>query len=66
MSKSREVVKQEEVAVAVLIADSFSVRFDPITNTRPKVMLCINLKEKRCNSFFLLVGSSSTGKQTND
>lgn len=40
-----EMVKQEDVIVAVLIADSFSVRFAPITESKPKVMnmLCITV-----------------------
>ena len=38
MSKSREVVKQEDIVVAVLIADSFSIRFAPITHDKPKVV----------------------------
>lgn len=32
-----EVVKQEDVIVAILIADSFSIRFAPVTDLKPKV-----------------------------
>ena len=35
--KSDVDVKQEDVMIAVLIADSFSMRFVPITIDRPKV-----------------------------
>lgn len=37
-----EVVKQEDVIVAVLLADSFSIRFAPITDSKPNVIkICI-------------------------
>ena len=32
-----EVVKQEDVTIAVLVADSFSTRFAPVTASKPKV-----------------------------
>jgi len=35
--KSDVDVKQEDVIIAVLIADSFSTRFSPITIDKPKV-----------------------------
>ncbi len=35
--KSGQDVKQEDVIQAVVIADSFSTRFAPITETKPKV-----------------------------
>lgn len=38
-SSGADVVKQEDVVVAVLIADSFSVRFAPLTESKPKVMV---------------------------
>ncbi|KAI9558918.1 hypothetical protein GHT06_015707 [Daphnia sinensis] len=34
-----EVVKQEDVIVAILIADSFSIRFAPVTDLKPKALL---------------------------
>lgn len=34
-----EVVKQEDVTIAILIADSFSIRFAPVTDLKPKVRL---------------------------
>lgn len=34
-----EVVKQEDVIVAVLVADSFSIRFAPVTESKPKVLV---------------------------
>jgi hypothetical protein len=40
MSKSgSEVLKQEDVVLAVLIADSFSIRFAPVTDSKPKVKI---------------------------
>ena len=36
-----DMVKQEDVVVAVLIADSFSVRFAPLTESKPKVIVFI-------------------------
>jgi len=36
-----DMVKQEDVVVAVLIADSFSVRFAPLTESKPKVFVFI-------------------------
>lgn len=40
MSKSgSEIVKQEDVTLAVLIADSFSIRFAPVTESKPKVRI---------------------------
>lgn len=51
-----EVVKQEDVTVAVLIADSFNVRFAPLTEKRPKVntfrMYYSFRQSKNCNNMF--------------
>ena len=33
-----DILKQENTVVAVLIADSFSVRFAPLTESKPKVI----------------------------
>ena len=35
---NQEVVQQEDVIQAIVIADSFSVRFAPITESKPKVI----------------------------
>ena len=43
--KSDVDVKQEDIIIAVLIADSFSTRFAPITVDKPKVYIY-------CFSFF--------------
>lgn len=46
-----EVVKQEDVIVAVLIADSFSIRFAPVTDSKPKVFFKILFLVQRLNFF---------------
>lgn len=46
-TKSNEVVKQEDVVVAVLVADSFNVRFAPVTETTPKVILLFRIVLKK-------------------
>ena len=38
-----EMIKQEETVVAVLIADSFSVRFAPITESKPKARKVLHI-----------------------
>lgn len=48
-----EVVKQEDVIVAVLIADSFSIRFAPVTDCKPKVFFKILFLVQRLNFFKL-------------
>jgi len=37
-SSKREEFKQEEVLQAVVLADSFNIRFAPLTHSRPRVM----------------------------
>ncbi len=62
-----EVVKQEDVTIAVLIADSFSTRFAPVTESKPKVrhvQVCKQSDTKSCN--FCLAGTSSISQQTYD
>lgn len=36
-NQSREEFKEEEIVQAVVIADSFNVRFAPLTKDRPRV-----------------------------
>ena len=40
-SKRREDFKQEDVLQAVVIADSFNIRFAPITKDKPRVSIAI-------------------------
>ena len=40
-SKKREDFKQEDVLQAVVIADSFNIRFAPITKDKPRVSIAI-------------------------
>jgi hypothetical protein len=48
-----EVLKQEDVIQAVVIADSFNIRFAPITKKKPKVkftcifVLLVRIKESK-------------------
>ena len=43
-SKKREDFKQEDVLQAVVIADSFNIRFAPITKDKPRVSTAIQVK----------------------
>jgi Nucleotidyl transferase len=38
-AKASDDLKQEELLQAVVIADSFNIRFVPLTNTRPRTLL---------------------------
>ena len=41
--KGGEVFKQEDIIQAVVIADSFNVRFSPVTHAKPRVCIVIFL-----------------------
>lgn len=67
MSKSgSEVLKQEDVVLAVLIADSFSIRFAPVTDSKPKVkILQLDFLTLRTHITVLTIitsGTSSAGQ----
>ena len=43
-NKKREDFKQEDVLQAVVIADSFNIRFAPITKDKPRVSTVIQVE----------------------
>lgn len=39
MAPKKDLLKQEEILQAVVIADSFNVRFGPVTQEKPRVRM---------------------------